>query len=178
MKEERWLKTLPHLCNITVKTVRKNVIKFLCASLLLFSELWGGNGSLCGKLYSERHLTPPRREQRAVILLPPCWLPDIFVRCRADLRNQSFPGAAHSAAFCFMLHRLLPPPQRHYAANTSNYTEPCGTCGSEQTKKTLTGMRACALAKAMSLSWQSHMLHRQMKGFRGQEVHVRCTQTN
>lgn len=35
---------------------------------------------------------------------------DIFVRCRADLRNQSVPGAAYQAVFCFMLRCFLPQP--------------------------------------------------------------------
>lgn len=119
--------------------------------MLHFFSLWvvrRYNSSLWGKLYSEWHLTLHRRGAVCcdIALLPPCWLCDIFVGFRADsgdLRNQSVPSEAHKALFCFTLRCLLPPPQRHYAANTSNYKELCGTCGREQTKKTLTGMCVC-----------------------------------
>lgn len=56
-------------------------------------------------------------------------------------RSQSISGEAHSAALCFTLRCLLPPPDVIMLPTPSNYKEPCGMCSSEQTKKTSTRMR-------------------------------------
>lgn len=158
MKEVGWLKATPPLplqYNSHDSYKRCNQV-LICFTSSLQWVLRGYNSSLWGKLYSEWHLTPQTGAVCCnIALLPPCWLPDIFVRCRAEPQKPERPrcGALGSV----LLH--APPPsataQCHYAANTSNYKEPCGTCGGEQTKKTSTGY-ACALAKAASMSWQSH----------------------
>lgn len=106
--------------------------------------LWGYNSSPRGKLYSEWHLTLRRQEQCAVILhcfhlaasLTSLW--DLG-QTWGDLRNQSVPGEARGGSV--LLHALPPSAtaQCHYAANTSNYKEPCGTCDGEQTKEDMDG---------------------------------------
>lgn len=43
--------------------------------------------------------------------------------------TEALPACCARAAFCFTLRRLPPPPQRHYAANASNYEESRSTRG-------------------------------------------------
>lgn len=122
----------------------------MCFIFPLQSALRGYSGSPWGKLYSEWHLTPHRRGQCAVILL--CFLlTDIFVRCRADLRNQSVPGAAHQAVFCFMLCCFLPPPNV-IMPPTHPITR---SHAAREAEKGDVDKDACAMAKDMSLWWRS-----------------------
>lgn len=164
--------------NKTVRTVRKDIIKsFICFTSPLQSALLGYNSSPWGKLYSEWHLTPHRRGQCAVILLRFLLTDsDIFERCRADLRNQSVPGAAHQAVFCFMLCCLLPPPNV-IMPPTHPITR---SHAAREAKKGDVDKDACATAKDTSPRWGSrtHTAVSWEPRVRGYRVYVRNVRSN
>lgn len=111
MKAVWWLNTIPPLPlrdNSHDSYKRCNQV-LICLTSSLQWVLSGYNSSLWGKLYSERHLTPHRQEQCAVILhcfhladsLTSLWGVGQTSETRASLvRRTRHRSASRSAAFC------------------------------------------------------------------------------
>lgn len=122
-----------YFCNIIVATTIKDVIKGL--GCFTSSPWWALSRpciSLWGKLDRERRLTQRRQERRAVTshhFLLTDSLTSLCGVCEGSASETGALPAWCAGRFCFTLRRLLPPPRRHYAANTSNYEKSRSTRG-------------------------------------------------